>query len=215
MGTISEDNLNVKEYFFVSKINKPSTFRRAKYISNFAFPKSKKCKILLVGCGVGLFLEYLVSHSTSHLLIGVDIDKEILSFANQIANKYKNLFFVQNNDTSLPFKSYSFDFVISDTSLHHYEKPLKMITEMFRVAKLNGSIIISDIDSGSLLTKLFICYYKIKSLLGISNKYDFALYNSIKHSYNTSELKLFLKRKNFRYNFGRNGICFVILIKRN
>ncbi len=213
MGTISEDNINISEFITLSKITKQRTLRRVKYIVNFAFQNSQNKNVLLVGCGIGIFLNCLNIILRSNLLIGVDIDYEALNYANK-QNNDNNIHFIQNSEISLPFKPNSFDFVISDTSLHHYREPLKMILEMERVTKNEGKIIISDINSKCYLARLFSLYYFLKKMLGISNKFDFALYNSIRNSYTLYEVKLFLDKNNFTYKIGRNGICFIVLINK-
>lgn len=97
--------------------------------------------VLDIGSGTGLLDGRLIKEGFN--IVSLDNSKEML----QTAKKRMNSFIVCGDALTLPFKSNSFDLVISVAMLHHIvdkEKISLLISEMLRVLKPQGRIIIWD-----------------------------------------------------------------------
>lgn len=101
----------------------------------------KKCdKVLDIGCGNGRIAPLVKKSGASYT--GVDISDKLIEIAKET---YPDEKFKVANMTSLPFPDKSFDAVISIAALHHLpgEERIKAISEIGRVLKDNGTILIS------------------------------------------------------------------------
>jgi len=122
------------------EINKPITrieyvIRRKKFDLMVSFIGSMKNKsVLILGCGSGMESEWLSAHGIK--TFGIDISPQIIRIAKKRFKK-KNLkgSFVIGDMENLPFKSNSFDIVISYDALHHSEKMYDCLSESHRVTK--------------------------------------------------------------------------------
>jgi len=127
-----KDSSSNKEYReYLEKIS----FKAKLYRNLFYFPKLNKYlsgNILEVGCGIGGFLSFNKS------VTGVDINSELVEICK---NKKLNAHLMDFD--ILPFKTNLFDSVLLDNVLEHIENPIKIITEIHRVLKRNGLILIS------------------------------------------------------------------------
>lgn len=101
----------------------------SKYIEN---PKI----VLDVGCGTGLVFDRFSDEARR--IVGIDFSRRML----QGASKYfdKNSLVMADAD-SLPFRSETFDLVISFTLLQNMPDPKKAVSEMARVAVKGGNVI--------------------------------------------------------------------------
>lgn len=106
--------------------------------------------ILDVGCASGWFLSQISKSYPEALSIGVDVYDKALSYGKK---HYPHISFRKSNAEKLPFRSHSFDLVISTEVLEHVENPKKMISEIYRVTKPQGYAII-ELDSGNKLFAL-------------------------------------------------------------
>ncbi|MBS3114871.1 class I SAM-dependent methyltransferase [Candidatus Woesearchaeota archaeon] len=84
---------------------------------------NKKIRILDVGCGTG------ISSGFGCFVVGIDPSIGLLK-----QNNNKKILGVAEN---LPFKNYSFDYVVSITSIHNFKNIKKSINEIKRVGKEN------------------------------------------------------------------------------
>lgn len=93
--------------------------------------------ILDVGFGNGVFTQ-AVSAAFSHSDITAVDTAVPKSFSSD------NITFMKGSVEQLPFVSESFDLVITVLSLHHWKEKNKGISEIYRVLKKGGRIIIGD-----------------------------------------------------------------------
>lgn len=102
-------------------------------------------KILDIGCGTGEFLKTLQKKSSGEIhLYGIDLSPKMLSIA---CKKLPSSVKLQQADVHhLPFPDNSFDYVLCMESFHHYHDQQKALSEMARVVKKQGKIIIVDIN---------------------------------------------------------------------
>ena len=98
-------------------------------------PKNKKIKLLDIGCGEGVLLS-LIQQKTKASVVG--LDPETKSF-----NPINNLKIIKGSAYKLPFKSNSFDYVISTEVIEHLARVNKYLSEIKRVLKSSGSAIIT------------------------------------------------------------------------
>ena len=93
--------------------------------------------ILDVGCGNA---EFTKAVSAAFPLSGITaIDTSIPQLFSP-----DNITFMKGNVEQLPFDSETFDFVITVLSLHHWKEKSRGISEIYRVLKKGGRLIIGD-----------------------------------------------------------------------
>lgn len=98
-------------------------------------------KVLDVGCGVGDFCIELALRGYN--VIGIDISKNRIKYANKTANNLSlDVGFMVSDGERLCFKDNSFYVVICISVLSHTPKPINLLKEIRRVLKPNGLAII-------------------------------------------------------------------------
>jgi SAM-dependent methyltransferase len=101
-------------------------------------------KVLDVGVGTGIFALELMKHGAD--ITGIDVSERMLEIARSKG--------VQNvaigDAVSLDFPEESFDLVLSITALEFIKEPDKAISEMVRVCKKGGRVVVGTLGSGSL-----------------------------------------------------------------
>lgn len=102
--------------------------------------KFKDCahqKILDVGCGTGILAEWVKGE-----YYGLDMNLQYL----KKAQKLKSGCFLFGDATQLPFPAEAFDLVCTLGVLHHldYGQCQIMLSEMARVCKMNGHLVVLD-----------------------------------------------------------------------
>lgn len=104
---------------------------------------SKKTdKILDQGCGIGqyTFSAYKIGFQN---IIGLDFSEKLLKLARKNAKNLKyNIKFVKGDIRNMPFKENFFDAVISGGIVEHVPETEKTISELSRVLKKNGYLLI-------------------------------------------------------------------------
>ncbi len=80
-------------------------------------------------------------------VIGVDISDEAVNAANtKYAKKHNNLEFIRGSADSIPTTPGLFDVVVSFETIEHHDKHREMISEIKRVLKPDGLLVISSPD---------------------------------------------------------------------
>jgi ubiquinone/menaquinone biosynthesis C-methylase UbiE len=80
-------------------------------------------------------------------VIGVDISDEAVNAANtRYAKKHNNLEFIRGSADSIPTTPGLFDVVVSFETIEHHDKHREMISEIKRVLKPDGLLVISSPD---------------------------------------------------------------------
>lgn len=104
------------------------------YRKYFLYPKLNhylKGSMLDIGCGIGDMLAFR-AHS-----IGVDVNEFNVEFC-----KLRGLDAYQMPLNTLPFLDGRFDSILLDNVLEHIEDPLPLLTEIKRVMRTNGALLI-------------------------------------------------------------------------
>ncbi len=129
-------------------------------LSHFHFDRVKKRmlewiqpkaghRVLDVGCGAGYFL-YLIrekyqAQGVTPMVTGVDISTAQLSYMVRKMSKegIGDAVVVHGNGEYLPFEDHSFDLVTCSEVLEHIRNPLRALSEMHRVLKPGGTLLLS------------------------------------------------------------------------
>ena len=101
------------------------------------FPKGK---VFDAACGTGRYSGFL--HSLGHKVIGMDLSNDMLQKAKA---KNHDIQYIKGDMLAIPFHDNSFDIAISALALTHLTNLDKAISELTRVVKQGGHIILSDI----------------------------------------------------------------------
>ncbi len=109
------------------------------------FDVSSAKKIVEVGCGGGIFSEYIASHGYN--VLGVDISEGAINVAKEHASITNvKVDYQLATVYQLPFEDESFDVVMSSDFLEHLEDLVKAISEMSRILKKGGLFIFDTIS---------------------------------------------------------------------
>ena len=92
------------------------------------------------GCGTGALAFALAPHVAD--VVGVDVDEEYLEAARARASE--NVRFVQGDAMALPFGYGTFDIAVSYRVLHHVRRPELAVSELARVTRLGGRVLVVD-----------------------------------------------------------------------
>ena len=152
----------------------------------------KKGKILEIGCGSGVTCDYLSKEG--YEVTGIDIDKDMLKLAENIANKIHAFpKFMKMNLKSLDFPKKYFDVVFSDGVLEHFSdrEIVSIINDQLNVAK----IVIISVPSNH--------FKKEQRILGDERFMDIKKWEIIISKTKGKEIK--------RFGFGFQGLYHEIL----
>jgi ubiquinone/menaquinone biosynthesis C-methylase UbiE len=100
--------------------------------------------VLDVACGTGAFERLVLAEQPLELIVGIDLSEKMLEIAEKKCRDYSNVSFEQASVTALPFDDRSFDVIVSASALHYFEDPIAALSEMKRVLKPEGELIILD-----------------------------------------------------------------------
>lgn len=98
--------------------------------------------ILDVGCGPGAMLERILNHHGEVQASGIDFSERMIEKAEELLAGKAEL--VTGDADSLPWDDDSFDVVVCNASFHHYPEPQKVLSEMKRVLRTKGRLIVAD-----------------------------------------------------------------------
>lgn len=102
--------------------------------------------VLEVGPGPGYVGLELAKKIKPESLTGCEISGAMLHFARKNAREYGiDATYVQGNAMQMPFADASFDSVVSNGSLHEWERPIEVFNEIYRVLRKGGRYCITDL----------------------------------------------------------------------
>ncbi|ANW95568.1 hypothetical protein AXE80_04435 [Wenyingzhuangia fucanilytica] len=107
---------------------------------------SKNDEVLDIACGSGIVSCEFAKH-TNHVT-GIDMTQGMLDEAKKLQTKFnlKNLTWQIGDVENLPYDDNSFSIVVSRFGFHHFLNPLKVLSEMKRVCKPDGVVIVVDVS---------------------------------------------------------------------
>lgn len=157
--------------------------------------------IVDLGCGDGFYL-YLLSRLPVKLkLTGFDCDKVALKNAKKNLSS-KNIKLVEGDLSTMPFRTNIFKKAIMTEVLEHVEDDKKVLTEVYRVLKPNGTLLLTvpSLNYPFLWDPI---NWILQNLFGthISGIGFFAgIWARHKRLYKQSDLQVFLKKAGFKIN---------------
>jgi SAM-dependent methyltransferase len=112
-------------------------YKRIRYAIEFSGRENRR--ILDVGCGSGYILERL----SADYKYGIDLSLNNISKARNNLSGKKNVFLGRADAQSLPFNDLLFDCVVCSEVIEHVPYPEKVLSEIFRVLKADGRMVIT------------------------------------------------------------------------
>ncbi|PKB17742.1 class I SAM-dependent methyltransferase [Flavobacterium sp. 5] len=106
---------------------------------------TKEDNVLDIACGSGIVSCEFAKH-VNHVT-GIDITQEMINEAKKLQAKFqlKNIDWEIGEVTSLPYPDNNFSIVVSRFGLHHFLNPQLVLTEMIRVCKPDGIVMVVDV----------------------------------------------------------------------
>jgi len=100
--------------------------------------------VLDAGCGTGIFSIIFARNGASEVL-GIDISEGSLETAQSLKEKFSltNAAFQKQDMLKLPFADETFDIVWAWGTVHHTTDPFGAVTELIRVLKDEGSLLLA------------------------------------------------------------------------
>lgn len=142
-------------------------------------------QILDIGCASGWFLSQIAVNYPLAECTGIDVYKDAIDYGKKC---YKSLKLILSDAHSLPFPDNSFDVVICSEVLEHVSYPEKVMKEIKRVLKKEGTAII-EMDSGHFIFRI-IWYLWTRSKGNVWK-------DAHLQSYNTKKLEKLIKDNGF------------------
>jgi arsenite methyltransferase len=106
--------------------------------------------VLDVGCGPGFYVSELLDQvGPDGSVTGVDVSRAMLGVAAKRADRHDNVAFHQAEATRLPVPDGAFDAAISVQVLEYVEDVTTALTEIHRVLRPGGRIVVWDVDWGT------------------------------------------------------------------
>ncbi len=145
--------------------------------------------VLDIGCGNGYYSKKYLMNGCN--VVGIDISKSGVVLSKKRLQNYKQGKFLIADTEKLPFKDKSFDIVSFMSILEHLDDPVSSVSELSRVLRPMGKIVVYTINSRDQMTPEFIMR------LFFPKKYNKML-KSLGHSrdnfYTVEELKLLFEK---------------------
>jgi len=123
------------------------------------------------GCGPGNDLVHFIS-SNPDKIIGVDISKKALGFANNRVSLYTDnvipVEFIETTDATdtIPLDDNSIDYIMSSGVLHHTSQPEVILKEFFRILKNDSYIRIMVYNRESIFFHMYVAYERNGGFIG-------------------------------------------------
>jgi ubiquinone/menaquinone biosynthesis C-methylase UbiE len=100
--------------------------------------KIKSGTIVDLGSGTGYLSIEIAKKASGLQVYGIDLSRQMVRIARRHAQGVKNVQFEFGDAAALAFENNSIDFIVSTGSLHHWNKPVKVFDECYRVLKKGG-----------------------------------------------------------------------------
>ena len=126
---------NMREEFFSVQVR-----NKAFDIVNF----NKDMVVADIGCGTGYITEGLIDKGLK--IIAVDQSDKMLQIMKDKFRNYNHIDYLIGNFDQIPIATNSIDVAFANMYLHHVDEPEIAIREIYRILKLGGKLIITDLD---------------------------------------------------------------------
>ena len=122
-------------------------------------PMTAAARVLDVGCGTGELLRRLRAKYPDAVLAGLDPVAEMLDVAREKLSGREDLRIGYAD--SLPWPAASFDVVVSCNMFHYITHPVEALTEMARVIRPGGALVLTDWCDDYLACRLCNLYLRL------------------------------------------------------
>lgn len=103
-------------------------------------------RVLDVGCGPGHAVGLLAERYAQSDFVGLDLSPDMIREARRRHDGLANLAFREGDALALPFADASFDVALSLASIKHWPEPARGLSQMFRVVRPGGSVLVLEAD---------------------------------------------------------------------
>lgn len=114
--------------------------------------------VIDLGCGDGRWSEYLASLNAKNIY-SIDLSEDMIKRTTKRLNSIENTHIIHADMQNLPLKDASIDVGLSTFSMMYFKDLKKVIDEISRVLKNNGTLYIAtniiNVDNPNLLKKLY------------------------------------------------------------
>jgi trans-aconitate 2-methyltransferase len=170
-------------------------------------------RLIDIGCGPGSIALKIARRAPGLRVLGADRSAAMVRIARSAVEQngaHKSAGFLQADGNRLPFAAASFDFVLSNSVLHHLVNPGGIFEEMARIVKPGGVILLRDLRRPSRFAFSLHVWWFGRHYSGLMKK----LYRaSVGAAYTQEELTGLLSRSPLRgsriFSFGRTHLGFV------
>lgn len=102
-------------------------------------------RVLDIATGPGYIAEAFANRARE--VVGVDLTEAMLAIARERTREHgvTNISFRTGDAQNLPFEPDQFDLVVCRLALHHVQQPAKVVREMTRVCRQDGTVLVEDI----------------------------------------------------------------------
>lgn len=108
---------------------------------------NKKIKLLNLGCGTGLELEYIFAKVPNAMVTGIDLSQQMLDLLlDKYKKKSEQIETIRESYLDIDFKRDEYDYIVSVMSLHHFlpEVKLRIYKKIWKALKPGGKFIEGD-----------------------------------------------------------------------
>ena len=147
MENVHEDTVAIKSYdemaeYYASFVDtRPWNAYYERPATLSLLPKIKNMKIMELGCAGGWYTKYLLDNGAD--VIAIDVNKNMVEATKKRVENRCPVIQVDINNGFGFIKECSFDMVLASLVLHYVKNIEKAFSEINRILKLNGEIIIS------------------------------------------------------------------------
>ncbi|MEM4389589.1 MAG: class I SAM-dependent methyltransferase [Candidatus Micrarchaeia archaeon] len=153
----------------------------AHFLSRLAKIAKRGARVLDVGMGPGQLPIALARKRPDLKIVGMDISPDMVAIARENALKSgARVNFLQGSASALPFPPSSFDLVFSTLSLHHWREPEKAFSEIRRVLRKGGKVVVWDVAADApqcAYDRLRIRYGWLRTLLFLLHRFTEPYYS--------------------------------------
>lgn len=149
--------------------------------------------VLDVGCGEGILFYYLLKHSCSGYLIGIDLSLQALKIAKNILGDKAD--FIQADVMHLPVRKS--DVVTAVELLEHVSNPWNVVTELARITK------------NLLITVPYPPLYRLANLCTLKNIKNLGEDSDHKHAFAPDKLEALLQLHLGSITIKRAGVWLI------
>jgi ubiquinone/menaquinone biosynthesis C-methylase UbiE len=112
-----------------------------------ALGNAGKGSVLDVACGPGILSAAVATSARD--VVAFDLTPQMLKKAAQRCAEagLANVTFREGNAAELPFADATFDAAVTRLSVHHFDRPARVMAEIFRVLRPGGRFVIADVIS--------------------------------------------------------------------